>query len=119
MGKATPIWAPTPGLWNCIPNPGKNNMACGGFLSRRQHPVPARSGFWWTATPCGTAADCNSAGWTPKALRFLDEKADFRTWSCRSSKKTALETSGYERAMQVLLNGPQVRPNSRDQNCPF
>jgi len=50
------------GLVELYSNLGKSNMACGGSLSRREHPVPVRSGFWWTGTQCGTAADSNSAG---------------------------------------------------------
>ena len=76
MGKATPILAPTPGLWNSIPSLGRINLACGSFLSLREHPGRVRLGFWWMATPSGMAADSNSAGWTPMALRFLDERAD-------------------------------------------
>ena len=119
MGRATPFLAPTPGLWNCIPNPGRINLACGGFLSRREHPGRPLMGFSWMATPSGMAADCNSAAWMPLVLASLDKKADFRTGSCRASRKTALEISGCGRGMRAFLNGPPARPDSRGQDFPF
>ena len=115
MGRATPILAPTSGLWNCIRNPARINSACGGFLSRREHPGRPPMGFSWMATPSGMAADYNSAAWMPPVLASLDMKADFRTGSCRASRKTGLEISGCGRGMRAFLNGPPARPDSRGQ----